>query len=188
MALTTLDYIPEAGKVIIDDHKGHPGIKATSLTYGQINDDMLEMLMVELGYGAEPKFVNPVFQNEDRLLVPYDKNGLRVAAAVDGQQSKMWLDLRPGAAVRITPGHNIQGAKQPAFLHIGGKKARKCKGVTRLPGPGHGKVTGRDNEAFCYRMQIEGASMLLGLWWLDAAVRGAVDAIPIVNIDPQMEQ
>ena len=44
MAVTTLDYVPEAGKVLIDDHKGHPGIKATTLSYGQINDDMLEML------------------------------------------------------------------------------------------------------------------------------------------------
>ena len=44
MAVTTLDYVPEAGKVLIDDHKGHPGIKATNLSYGQINDDMLEML------------------------------------------------------------------------------------------------------------------------------------------------
>ena len=44
MAVTTLDYVPEAGKVLIDDHKGHPGIKATTLSYGQINDDMLGML------------------------------------------------------------------------------------------------------------------------------------------------
>ena len=44
MAVTTLDYVPEAGKVVIDDHKGHPGIKATTLSYGQINDDMLGML------------------------------------------------------------------------------------------------------------------------------------------------
>ena len=28
----------------IDEHKGHPGIRATTLSYGQINDDMLEML------------------------------------------------------------------------------------------------------------------------------------------------
>ena len=44
MAVTTLDYVPEAGKVVIDDHKGHPGIKATTLSYGQINHDMLGML------------------------------------------------------------------------------------------------------------------------------------------------
>ena len=44
MAVTTLDYVPEAGKVVIDDHNGHPGIKATRLSYGQINDDMLEMV------------------------------------------------------------------------------------------------------------------------------------------------
>ena len=44
MAVTTLDYIPKAGKVMVDDQNGHPGIKATTLSYGQINDDMLGML------------------------------------------------------------------------------------------------------------------------------------------------
>ena len=28
----------------IDEHRGHPGIRATTFSYGQINDDMLEML------------------------------------------------------------------------------------------------------------------------------------------------
>ena len=37
------------------------------------------------------------------------------------------------------------------------------------------------------RLQVEGAPMRLGLWWLDAAARGAVDVIPIVNARPQME-
>ena len=44
MAVTTIDYVPEAGKVMVDDKNGHPGIKATTLSYGQINDDMLGML------------------------------------------------------------------------------------------------------------------------------------------------
>ena len=28
----------------IDEHKGHPGIRATTFNYAQINDDMVEML------------------------------------------------------------------------------------------------------------------------------------------------
>jgi NAD-dependent SIR2 family protein deacetylase len=152
------------------------------------SDDMLALLMDELGYGAKPNFPAPVFRSENRLLVPYDKNGRLVPGAADGRAPKMWLDLSPGANVRITPGHNIQGAKQPAFLHIGGKKARKFKGETREPGPGRGTVTARDDAAYCYRLRIEGAEMRLGLWWLDAAARGAVDAIPIVNAKPEMEQ
>ena len=41
---TTAEYNATAGRVIIDEHKGHPGIKATTLSYGQINDEMLAML------------------------------------------------------------------------------------------------------------------------------------------------
>jgi molybdopterin-containing oxidoreductase family membrane subunit len=41
---TTAEYNATAGRVIIDEHQGHPGIKATTLSYGQINDEMLAML------------------------------------------------------------------------------------------------------------------------------------------------
>ena len=41
---TTAEYNATAGRVIIDENKGHPGIKATTLGYGQINDQMLAML------------------------------------------------------------------------------------------------------------------------------------------------
>ena len=41
MGASTFGYDPEAGKVLVDDRNGHPGIKATTLSYGQINDDML---------------------------------------------------------------------------------------------------------------------------------------------------
>ncbi|SVA22376.1 uncharacterized protein METZ01_LOCUS75230, partial [marine metagenome] len=41
---TTAEYNASAGRVVIDEHRGHPGIKATTLDYGQINDEMLAML------------------------------------------------------------------------------------------------------------------------------------------------
>ena len=44
MGASTFGYDPEAGKVLVDDEHGHPGIKATTLSYGQINDDMYRML------------------------------------------------------------------------------------------------------------------------------------------------
>ena len=31
----------------------------------------------------------------------------------------------------------------------------------------------------------QGASMSLGLWWLGAAERGAVEKLPVVNRDPR---
>lgn len=40
--MSTVDEAP--GKIIIDEHDGHPGIKATTLTYAKINDDMIAML------------------------------------------------------------------------------------------------------------------------------------------------
>ena len=40
----TSGYDPTAGKVIIDEHLGHPGIKATTFDYAEINDEMLAML------------------------------------------------------------------------------------------------------------------------------------------------
>ena len=146
-------------------------------------DDMLAQLLGELGYGRNPRFPPCVFTRENRVLVPYDKYGRRLPA--DSSQ-RMWLDLSPGAAVCITPGHNIQGAKQPAFLHIGATKPRMLKGETRQPGPGRGSVIRRDDSASCFHLQIEGACMRLGVWWLDSAARGAVEHLPIVNVRPEM--
>ncbi len=40
----TAEYNETAGRVVIDENEGHPGIKATTLSYGQINDEMLAML------------------------------------------------------------------------------------------------------------------------------------------------
>ena len=37
-------YDPIAGKVIIDEHLGHPGIKSTTMDYAEINDEMIAML------------------------------------------------------------------------------------------------------------------------------------------------
>ena len=54
MAVTTLDYEPEAGKVVIDDHKGHPGIKATTLSYGQINENTFFPCHMIEGYSQTP--------------------------------------------------------------------------------------------------------------------------------------
>ena len=61
------------------------------------------------------------------------------------------------------------------------------KGAQRLPGPGHGRVEQRNESKMAFELTIEGAKMRLGLWWLDAAIRGAVDKLPIANLKPEME-
>ena len=99
----------------------------------------------------------------------------------------MWLDLSNGAEIRINPiSHNIQGARQPCYLHIGGK-SRKYKGEKRVAGPGHGKVLARNELSCAFELEVEGAKMKLGLWWLEAAMRGGVEYLPIVNINPAFE-
>ena len=47
------------------------------------------------------------------------------------------LDLRDGAKVRLTDGHNIQGAQQPGMMHIGASApVRMRDGSTRANLPG----------------------------------------------------
>lgn len=146
------------------------------------SDDLLPLLLQELGYEPlRPGVAH--WPKESRVLVPYDSNGVRVNEGAP----KMWLDLSDGAKVRITPGHNIQGAKQPQFMHIGAKKAIERDGVKIQPGIGLGKVGRREEDIAAFVLHIEGAPMRLGLWWLDAAIRGAVEVLPVVNQKPQFE-
>merc|ERR1712091_659285 len=102
------------------------------------SDDVLSRLLKHLGFASfrpgAPKWSTP-----SRVLVPYDAEGKRVP---DGSR-RMWLDLNDGQKVRITPGHNIQGAKQPQFMHIG-KKA-----------PGHGAVQRRDEHTCSFQLVVE---------------------------------
>jgi len=166
------------GMVMINLQQTEHDGKATLRLFGK-SDDVLGDLLQALGMNQinqQPA----VFNSEPRVLVPYDRNGKKSDTA------RMWLDLRPGAAVKITPGHNIQGAKQPAYMHIGraagpqdGDRYRKC-------GPGHGTVDRWDNGRVAIYLKIEGVRMTLGQWWLEAALRGGPSTLPVVNINPEM--
>ena len=35
-----------------------------------------------------------------------------------------------------------------------------------------------------WELRIEGVTMTLGGWWLQAAVRGNLETIPVININP----
>merc|ERR1711924_326143 len=67
--------------------------------------------------------------------------------------------------VKLTEGHNVQGAKQPQYMHIGAGKPYKHRGVVMQPGPGTGTVVGEIQGHSAYQLQIEGARMKLGVWW-----------------------
>lgn len=135
--------------------------------------------------------------------MPYDREGRRSKTA------RMWLDLSSGAKVKLTDGHNIQGARQPAYIHIGADMvSRKKRAVkrkeeqweegypSRKNGPGHGFVVRREGpwvksrkktHRMAYVLQVEGVNMLLGEWWIAAAQRGGLPTLPVVNLEPAME-
>ena len=75
--------------------------------------------------------------------MPYDAEGRLTAG-----DERTWLDLRAGQRVKITAGHNIKGAGQPAYEHIT---------------TGEGRVLGRDDGHASFTLDIQGARMRLGL-------------------------
>ena len=81
--------------------------------------------------------------------------------------------------------------------------------VCRPPGPGHGTVEEYDTvlsgweitvgwgsfsimtlimTIFIVLPQIEGVTLLLGGWWLEAAKRGGPDTLPVINLSPEVKR
>lgn len=120
-----------------------------------------------------------------RLAVPYDARGVRLSDVEKADESRWtWLDCRDGARVKLTEGHNIQGAQQPGMMHIGASEpVRRRDGSTIAPAEGYGHVVRRDPPSCSFVLSIEGVQMRLGVWWLEAAARGGPAKLPIVNVD-----
>lgn len=175
---------PGLGTVIMNLQQTAQDGKMTLRMFGK-SDDILRMLLLKLGFGLKIERP-PSWPKESRGLVPYDAQGRRLPTPGG---KRMWLDLRNGQLVRITPGHNIQGARQPQYMHIGaGKPVKSSGGPTRKPGPGLGKVVSRSEPTASFMLEIEGADMRLGIWWLESATRGGVEVLPIVNQRPLFEE
>jgi len=119
--------------------------------------------------------------------VPYDRRGRRLSAEQEVDQDN-WtvLDLNEGARVKLTEGHNCQGCRQPQYKHIGALKPtrRQKGGPLTPPGNGLGRVVGHDPSTSGIRLSIDNTRMLLGEWWLDAAIRGGPELLPVVNYSP----
>eukprot|EP00617_Octactis_speculum_P000667 CAMPEP_0185779466 /NCGR_PEP_ID=MMETSP1174-20130828/95886_1 /TAXON_ID=35687 /ORGANISM="Dictyocha speculum, Strain CCMP1381" /LENGTH=416 /DNA_ID=CAMNT_0028468639 /DNA_START=29 /DNA_END=1279 /DNA_ORIENTATION=+ len=163
------------GMVIINLQQTEQDGKASLRIFGK-SDNILKKLISQLRIEPMVAKSPAVFKQNARVIVPYDKEGNR------SETAKMWLDLRDGAEVKLTPGHNVQGSRQPAFMHIGAKKKTNGK----FPGPGHGKVMRLENLRVGVVLQIEGTRMMLGQWWIEAAQRGGPPTLPIVNINPMI--
>ncbi|KAK3253062.1 hypothetical protein CYMTET_37672 [Cymbomonas tetramitiformis] len=172
---------PALGSVLINLQQT-PQDGCMTLRFFEKSDTVLKMLLFQLGLMLSKPEKYP-WTNESRVLVGYDVEGRRLPPE---SKEQMWLDLREGARVKITEGHNIQGAKQPQYMHIGAKKPVNVQGVSRKPGLGLGRVIRREDESGSFLLDIDGATMRLGIWWLDSAARGEVDMLPIVNQTPSV--
>ena len=61
------------------------------------------------------------------------------------------------------------------------------RGRVRQPGVGEGTVVRFSNKNAGWDLTVEGVAMLLGGWWLQAAQRGNLETIPVVNLCPEFE-
>jgi len=50
--------------------------------------------------------------------------------------------------------------------------------------PLSGTVSRRDDAACCFVLEIGGSTFHFGIWWLEAAARGALKMLPITNTNP----
>merc|ERR1719359_1436135 len=146
-------------------------------------------LLAELGLPELPRHPPQVtWPPAQCVLVPYAANGMRLAE--NSTKPRMWLDLRPGAKVKLCKHHNHQGARQPNTIHVGSRSGQKFH-KKPIPNagqcPGNGTVVRREDETASIKLNIESAPMRLGIWWLDAAARGGPAMLPLVNQNPLFE-
>ena len=149
----------------------------SSLRIFSQTDQVFTALLNKLGIPLQPE---PKFPFRNKALIPYDKNGKLSLT------KSMYLDLSDNQKIMLNPGHNCQGSKQGAFMHIGGSEAIRYRDRVRQPGPGYGKVVSYSKAQQGWQLQVEGVPMLLGGWWLEAAVRGALEYVPVINFDPKV--
>merc|ERR1712194_307848 len=129
-------------------------------------DEVMTALAQEFDLQARlhPERRRAIFSSQLHVKVPYDRNGKR------STKVQMWWDLSPGAKLRVSRHHNIEGAQQPAYKHI----TPDIVG-TALP---------VNDRTCCLSVRFdERTAMQLGTWWIDSALRGGVDYLPVINVD-----
>lgn len=143
----------------------HDGM-ATLRIFGE-TDQVFEALLTEMAIDIPSVVPQHIFtpDQQGRVLVPYDSNGKR------SEDKRMWWDLRPGAAIKLSKGHNIVGSGQPSYQPI-------RRGV--------GFVTCWRTKTMGIHLEIDGVPMTLGQWWIEAALRGGPKSLPVVNVEPEI--
>ena len=137
-------------------------------------DTLMQRLVATLNLTLEQPKVNSKIKSED--MIPYDSNGNRTSSEMSR------LCLQPGSSVCLSPRHNCQGAGQPSQSHIGGGELVREGGRVSRRASGEGRVVRYCTTQRAWELEVEGVKMLLGYWWLEAAARGVLPFLPIVNI------
>eukprot|EP01013_Petalomonas_cantuscygni_P022863 TRINITY_DN44185_c0_g1_i1.p1 TRINITY_DN44185_c0_g1~~TRINITY_DN44185_c0_g1_i1.p1 ORF type:complete len:489 (-),score=63.42 TRINITY_DN44185_c0_g1_i1:106-1551(-) len=177
-ALSSAGPLPPLGFVVVNlqqtPHDGKASLRINGRT-----DDVFAAVLAAMSLPPVPPNPPPSSRMyahvPSRALVPYNAEGRPSSGR------KMWLDLQAGARIRLSPGHNIAGAKQPAYMCI----VKRDK-TGRVPA-GVGHVARRDDTTCSFILAVEGASMRLGTWWMAQAVTGTATTLPVVNVAPQFE-
>merc|ERR1711959_635952 len=157
------------GSVIISPQRT-PEDGEASLRLFATADEVMEALAKEFDVQSrlDPSQRRARFSSERRVKVPYDKEGKK------SNKVQTWWDLSPGAKLRVSQHNNIEGAQQPAYLHITSELIGEALPL---------------NERSCYiNVRFDrSACMQLGVWRIDAALRGGVDYLPVVNTNATEE-
>jgi NAD-dependent SIR2 family protein deacetylase len=163
------------GSVIISPQRT-PEDGAATLRIFATADEVMAALAAEFNVQSrlDPRQRRARFSSVLRAKVPYDRNGRR------SDEVFTWWDLSPGSKLRVSCHNNIEGAQQPSYLHI----TPELTG-TALP---------LNEKTCCISIQFSNASgakstaMQLGIWWIDAALRGGPEYLPVVNINAVEER
>ena len=137
-------------------------------------DTLMQRLVTTMNLTLEPPKVTSKIKSKAK--VPYDSSGEPTSSEMTE------LCLHPGSGVRLSPQHNCQSAGQPSRAHIGGGELVREGGRVTRRAIGEGRVVRYCATQRAWELEVEGVKMLLGYWWLEAAVRGALPFLPIINI------
>lgn len=165
------------GTVIISIQQTKMDGGATLRIFSEI-ERALKLLLKILDLKLTIPKLSPKVMNYAR--VPYDKTGQRSSIKT------ICLNLSPGQKVKLNSNHNCQGSKQPGKLQIlpgdivGESEHQKTLSV--------GRVMRYSSAQMAWEMEIEGAKMLLGCWWMESAMKGLVQSLPVINVETQEQE
>lgn len=175
------------GAVVLGLQQTASDADLTLRVFGTPNE-LLPALVAALGDSVPVASLQPISWAHvpSMVLLPYTADGSRM---VGGEGApRMYLDLRPNAPVRVLE-HNCQGARHPAYMHIGAQPCQRFRGreLGARADPGGGYVRHRSPDGSWFTLIIEDAIMSIGAWWLEAAAAGELPSLPIVNKHARFE-